>query len=416
MSGFDFEECVADMLKKLGYGQVEKVLFTQDEGRDILIRSDEGLIVVECKHQPRSRIGRPIVQKLHSAVISSQAVKGMLVTTGHFTSEAIEYAKSLVKSGTSIEMVDRHILADMANRAKIKLVGRGESLNIWTYSLPSEEETHGSLGSFVGSITESNPRPPEELLVVEHKTVEYRPLYVVTYNINAVFETNVGIIHTERASNAHLLFDGNKGELYASQVAQFLESEPQIKFSGTHHALHDKFPIFQVDYTTLQKRARAAIAQLHTRRVRYTGRNNVSYSKICEPGERDIYVSDVRQLYLPLVHIDFRLIVTAYQIDCVQAPSGRLLSLSNDVPQCRVCRGYMNKKGLLCDTCGSVTHSGGLRLRSVHGFRCGRCKRTTCRNDGYWIRKFLLWRQLLCPQCSDIARNKGKEPKELGPA
>jgi len=161
MSGYDFEEFVAYMLSKLGYGQVEKVLYTQDEGRDILIRSTEGLIVVECKHQPRSRIGRPIVQKLHSAVISSQATKGMLITTGHFTSEAIESAKGITKSGTLIEMVDRHILTDMASRAKIKLVSKGESLSVWTYSLPSEEKIHDALGSYVGSIAVSYPRPPE---------------------------------------------------------------------------------------------------------------------------------------------------------------------------------------------------------------------------------------------------------------
>jgi hypothetical protein len=339
----------------------------------------------------------------------------MLITTGHFTSEAIEYAKGITKSGTLIEMVDRHILADMASRARIQLVSKGESLGVWTYSLPSEEEIHDALGFYVGSIAVSYPRPPEELLAVEHKTVTYRPIYIVIYNINAVFETNVGIIHTERASDVRLLFDGNSGELYANQIAQFLEKEPQTKMSDIHHILRDNLPTFQVDYTTLHKRARATIVRLHTRRIGYRGRNNVSYSKVCEPGERDIYISDVRQAYLPLVGIDFRLLVTTYHIDCVQAPSGRLLSLSDDVHRCRVCRQDVKNKSLLCDTCGSVTHSGGIRLRSVHGFRCGRCQRTTCREDGYWIRRLLVWKQLLCPQCSDIARTEGKKPKELRP-
>jgi len=153
--------------------------------------------------------------------------------------------------------------------------------------------------------------------VVENITVTYRPIYIVAYNINAVFETNVGIIHTERASDIRLLFDGNSGELYATQIAQFMEREPQTQISGTNHILRENLPAFHTDYTTLQKRARTTIVRLHTRSIRYTGRNNVSYIKVCEPSERDIYISDVQQAYLPFVHIDFRLLVTTYQIDCV---------------------------------------------------------------------------------------------------
>ena len=73
MSGFEFEEFFGHLLSKLGRGRVEKILFTHDEGRDILVRTPSGLIVVECKHHPTGTIGRPIVQKLHSAVISSGA-------------------------------------------------------------------------------------------------------------------------------------------------------------------------------------------------------------------------------------------------------------------------------------------------------------------------------------------------------
>lgn len=88
MSGFEFEDLIADILTRLELGKVEKVLYTQDGGRDILVRSPNGLIVVECKHHPKGSIGRPVVQKLHSAVITSKALKGILVTTGHFTKEA----------------------------------------------------------------------------------------------------------------------------------------------------------------------------------------------------------------------------------------------------------------------------------------------------------------------------------------
>jgi len=158
MSGFDFEELVADILSRLGYGHVEKILFTQDGGRDILIHSPKGLIVVECKHQPKTSIGRPIVQKLHSAVITSKAVKGMLVTTGRFTKEALEYASNLAVSGTPIDMIDRSILVDMASRANVTLVSDRQKLSVWTYSLPSKDETAYAISCHVASLSSSHPR------------------------------------------------------------------------------------------------------------------------------------------------------------------------------------------------------------------------------------------------------------------
>lgn len=192
MSGFDFEEFTADLLTKLGIGQVERVLYTQDGGRDILIRSPSGLIVVECKHQPNTTIGRPIVQKLHSAVMTSKAVKGMLVTTGRFTKEANEYARLLASDGTIIDMIDRPILSDMASRAGIRLLSKGENLGVWTYALPNMEDTARSIGSFVASNVRSNPKSPQDHLTGQKMTVNFRPVYLVTYNVNAVFETMSG--------------------------------------------------------------------------------------------------------------------------------------------------------------------------------------------------------------------------------
>lgn len=234
MSGFDFEEFVARMLDRLGYGQVEKVLFTQDEGRDILIKSPDGPIVVECKHQPKTGIGRPVVQKLHSAVVSSQAVRGMLVTTGHFTEEAIAYAKKLSTSGAMIDMIDKHILADMASRAGIRLTSKGEALRVWTYSLPDEIQTRSMVGSLVASWVESQPRQPLELLHDCKRTLGYRPMYLIRYGVEAVFETSVGVIHRERASDVSVMFDGRTGELTRDDVVKFYEPETQTRFTGTH--------------------------------------------------------------------------------------------------------------------------------------------------------------------------------------
>ena len=82
------------------------------------IRSSDGsLLVIECKHHPDGTIGRPTVQKLHSAVISAKAKKGFVVTTGHFSNGAIQYAANL---GNLIELIDSGIIYDMASKASAR--------------------------------------------------------------------------------------------------------------------------------------------------------------------------------------------------------------------------------------------------------------------------------------------------------
>ena len=54
-------------------GMVTYVGHTADEGRDLILEGYKGRkAIVERKHQPNSGIGRPIVQKLHSATIEEK--------------------------------------------------------------------------------------------------------------------------------------------------------------------------------------------------------------------------------------------------------------------------------------------------------------------------------------------------------
>jgi restriction system protein len=109
MSWFEFQQFVAHLFEKLGYGKCKKILKGNDSGRDIILSSTAGLTVIECKHYSRGSIGRPVVQKLHSAVISARAKQGFLVTTGRFSAKATEYAGQVQPS---IRLVDLRILID----------------------------------------------------------------------------------------------------------------------------------------------------------------------------------------------------------------------------------------------------------------------------------------------------------------
>ena len=90
LDGFAFEALCQRIFEKSGWGHVERIGMTGDAGRDLIIHStNKGKIIVECKHQPKTSIGRPIVQKLHSAIISSNSNQGIIITTGKFSQQAI---------------------------------------------------------------------------------------------------------------------------------------------------------------------------------------------------------------------------------------------------------------------------------------------------------------------------------------
>ena len=90
LNGFEFEKLITELFRLHGYNVVN-MPYTGDAGRDIIIEKEDIRTLVECKHQ-KSAIGRPVVQKLHSAiVVDMKANQGILVTTGSFSKQAIEY-------------------------------------------------------------------------------------------------------------------------------------------------------------------------------------------------------------------------------------------------------------------------------------------------------------------------------------
>jgi len=66
---------------------------TNDYGRDAILRKDGEIFLLECKKYAEDGLsGRPDLQKFHSAIISDKAKRGFFVTTGRFTSGAVEFA------------------------------------------------------------------------------------------------------------------------------------------------------------------------------------------------------------------------------------------------------------------------------------------------------------------------------------
>lgn len=110
MDPYKFEEYIRDLLLSSGYKTAECTSRSNDGGKDIVAKDKEDrLVFVECKrYDEKNTVGRPLIQKFHSAMIDGKADVGLFVTTGYFNKNAVKYSH-----GKNIELIDARKLSDM---------------------------------------------------------------------------------------------------------------------------------------------------------------------------------------------------------------------------------------------------------------------------------------------------------------
>jgi hypothetical protein len=105
LSPQQFEDTIASMFERLGYA-VRQTPYSNDYGRDAILMKDGEKFLLECKKYAEDGLsGRPDLQKFHSAIISDKAKRGFFVTSGRFTSGAMEFAAT-----APIDLIDAHEL------------------------------------------------------------------------------------------------------------------------------------------------------------------------------------------------------------------------------------------------------------------------------------------------------------------
>ncbi|MGH1296444.1 restriction endonuclease [Bacillus pretiosus] len=102
-----FEFLVADVFQSLGY-KAKVTPGSNDGGKDIILHKGNEMKFVEVKRYTKNSIGRPFIQKLHSAIVDADAVGGYFVTLSHFNKNARQYA-----ANKNIELIDGDSLINM---------------------------------------------------------------------------------------------------------------------------------------------------------------------------------------------------------------------------------------------------------------------------------------------------------------
>jgi hypothetical protein len=147
-----FEDEMASLFGRLGY-KVEQTPYTNDLGRDAILEKDGQKSLLECKRYGETNtIGRPELQKFHSAVISDGAVGGFFVTTGTFTTGAKKHATKI-----GITLIDGEELLRYLVKTK----------------QPSEDaEKYWSICTHCGAKVAHNIRSPEPVRCANGHLVE----------------------------------------------------------------------------------------------------------------------------------------------------------------------------------------------------------------------------------------------------
>jgi restriction system protein len=113
-----FEELVGEAYRRKGYNVVETGGGGADGGVDLVLRKGGEKLLVQCKHWKMYKVGVKVIRELYGVVVAENATGGIVISSGTFTQEAIDFAK-----GRPLELFDgpalQKLIADM-QKAPIK--------------------------------------------------------------------------------------------------------------------------------------------------------------------------------------------------------------------------------------------------------------------------------------------------------
>ena len=203
MNGHEFEAAVEEVFRRIGY-RTERGKRSNDHGRDIILRRDEFVAVVECKHQ-QSAVGRPIVQKLHSATSTYHGAKqGFVVTSGRFAPSANDYVNGI--KDICITLWDYEQLTEEARKVGVYFCFSASETHIF-FQLPwrTENEFQDILQTRHVSGIRSEPRSIGTAIQMTEMAHEIVPGLLVQYSVDRSFETQVGTLYTARDSGRTIM-------------------------------------------------------------------------------------------------------------------------------------------------------------------------------------------------------------------
>ena len=108
LSWREFEELVGEAYRRKGYNVTEAGGGGADGGVDLVLKRGDEKLLVQCKHWKMDKVGVKVVRELYGVVVAEKATGGVVISSGTFTQEAIDFAK-----GKPLELLDGSALQNI---------------------------------------------------------------------------------------------------------------------------------------------------------------------------------------------------------------------------------------------------------------------------------------------------------------
>ncbi len=365
LSGYAFEDTVASLFRAHGYEDVAVATRVADEGRDITMSEGGTAYVVECKHT--DTVSRPVVQKLHSAVATYDHAgekRGMVVTSGRFTGPAEEYAERLRKNGDPhpVELIDGRDLRELGESVGMDLKN-GRIEIVCERTLPvCDPET--ALSEVFADIENA---PPPATFSDPAIAVTYRPVIDVRANTRATFETSVGVIHRIDRRD-RLVVDARQSgpRIEPRETATLTDREP-VALSTARAEYDGEVGRFGRTESEYREWVTDSLCDRLETTVRYTGDNNVTYTRECRPAPSDVSLESVRPLYLPRVAATVELGAYTHRYE-YDGAGDRHVTREDGIRRCVHCGAdESGERYTYCGNCGSINCDAHTRTERLTG-------------------------------------------------
>jgi len=112
LSWQEFEVIVGEAFRRLGYSVLETGQGGPDGGVDLALTRAGQRFLVQCKQYRSSQVGVTVVREIYGVVAARKATGAIVVTTGHFTKDAVGFARTLpiqLIDGVKLEAMVRGI-------------------------------------------------------------------------------------------------------------------------------------------------------------------------------------------------------------------------------------------------------------------------------------------------------------------
>ena len=113
MTWQEFEMLVGEGFRLQGYSVLESGGGGPDGGVDLVLRKGSEKFLVQCKQWHAFKVGVQVVRELYGVMAAKGAAGGFVVTSGHFTQDAKDFA-----SGRNVTLVDGPLLHKMLQQAR----------------------------------------------------------------------------------------------------------------------------------------------------------------------------------------------------------------------------------------------------------------------------------------------------------